>query len=102
MLLSEASELQHDKNQQDDLCAQQRLRLAWASFQSDQCLRCPSEESLGPWLPFEHTVKTLIRLMHRLIRVFVGRTGHFVGFVMLWLKFGGYVFTLHVATVGEW
>ena len=28
--------------------AQQRLRSAWASTQSDQSLRCPHEESLGP------------------------------------------------------
>ena len=32
-------------------CAQQRLRLAWASVQSDQSLHCSSEEGLGPWLP---------------------------------------------------
>ena len=30
--------------------------------QSDQSLCCPHEESLGPWLPIERTVKTLIRL----------------------------------------
>ena len=30
------------------LCAQRRLRSAWASAQSDQSLRCPHEESLGP------------------------------------------------------
>ena len=30
------------------LCAQRRLRSAWASAQSDQNLRCPHEESLGP------------------------------------------------------
>ena len=30
------------------LCAQWRLRSAWASAQSDQSLRCPHEESLGP------------------------------------------------------
>ena len=35
---------------------------AWASTQSDQCLRCPHEESLGPYLPAEQTAKTLIRL----------------------------------------
>ena len=29
------------------LCAQRRLRSAWASAQSDQSLRCPHEESLG-------------------------------------------------------
>ena len=30
------------------LCAQRRLRSAWASAQSDQSLRCPHIESLGP------------------------------------------------------
>ena len=30
------------------LCAQRRLRSAWASAQSDQSLRCSHEESLGP------------------------------------------------------
>ena len=36
------------QNQQNGMCAQQRLRSAWASAQSDQSLRCPREESLGP------------------------------------------------------
>ena len=44
------------------MCAQQRLRSAWPSAQSDQSLRCPHEESLGPQLPTERTAKTLIRL----------------------------------------
>ena len=30
------------------LCAQRRLRSAWTSAQSDQRLRCPHEEALGP------------------------------------------------------
>ena len=30
------------------LCAQRKLRLAWASAHSDQSLRCPHEEALGP------------------------------------------------------
>ena len=30
------------------LCAQQRLRSAWAFAQSDQSLRCPHEEALVP------------------------------------------------------
>ena len=50
------------QNQQNGMCAQQRLRSAWTSAQSDQSLRCPHEESLGPWLPTERTAKTLIRL----------------------------------------
>ena len=36
------------QNQQNDLCAQRRLRTAWASAQSDKSLRCPDEETLGP------------------------------------------------------
>ena len=36
------------QNQQSGMCAQPRLRSAWASAQSDQSLRCPHEESLGP------------------------------------------------------
>ena len=36
------------QNQQNDLCAQQRLRSAWASAQSFQSIRCPHEENLGP------------------------------------------------------
>ena len=34
------------------------LRSAWASSQSDQSLHCPHAETLGPWLPIEHTAKT--------------------------------------------
>ena len=36
------------QNQQSGMCAQRRLRSAWASAQSDQSLPCPHEESLGP------------------------------------------------------
>ena len=43
-------------------CAQRRLRSAWAFAKSDQNLRCPHEESLGPKLPIERRSKTLIRL----------------------------------------
>ena len=35
------------QNQQSGMCAQRRLRSAWASAQSDQSLRCPHEESSG-------------------------------------------------------
>ena len=44
------------------VCAQRRLRSAWASAQSDKSLRCPPEECLGPELNIERTAKTLIRL----------------------------------------
>ena len=36
------------QNQQNDLCAQRRLRSGWADAQADQNLCCPHEESLGP------------------------------------------------------
>ena len=47
------------QNQQNIRCAQRRLRSVWASAQSDQSLRCPHEETLGPHLPTECTAKTL-------------------------------------------
>ena len=50
------------QNQQNDLCAQRRLRSAWASAQSDQSQHCPPEAKLSPKLPIERTAKTLIRL----------------------------------------
>ena len=37
-------------------------QITWASAQSDQSFRYPCEESFDPWLPFESTVKTMIRL----------------------------------------
>ena len=36
------------QNQQNGMCTQRRLRSAWASAQSDQSLRYPNEDSLGP------------------------------------------------------
>ena len=50
------------QNQQNGMCAQLRLRSAWASAQADQSLLCPHEERLGPQLSIECTAKTLIRL----------------------------------------
>ena len=37
-----------DKTNKNGMCAQQRLRSALASAQSDQSLRCPLEESWDP------------------------------------------------------
>ena len=50
------------QNQQNGMCAQRRLRSAWASAQSDKSLRRPHEESLRPQLPIERTAKPLVRL----------------------------------------
>ena len=58
------------------MCTHRRLRSAWASAQSDRSLRCPQEESLGPYLPTECTAQT-----DKTWR-FAGRTCHFVGFVI--------------------
>ena len=63
-----------------------RLRSAWASAQSAQCLHCP-QEGLGPELSIKCPTKTdpTVR-MPRPIWFFAGRTGYFVCFVMHWLK----------------
>ena len=68
------------QNQQNYICAQRRLRSAWASAQSDQSLRCPHEETLDSWLHIGRIVMTdqtgrSLRWWH----------WTFVGFVMLWL-----------------
>ena len=49
------------ENVPSDMCAQQRLRSACASAQSDQSLRCPHEETSCPWRSKMRPVKTLIR-----------------------------------------
>ena len=52
------------QNQQTGMCAQRRLRWAWASAQSDQSLRCLHEEMKKAWFlsyPLS-TQRTLIRL----------------------------------------
>ena len=78
------------QNQQNGMCAQQRLRSAWASAQSDQ--GCPgwSEFSLcAQWIAKESSFlhadsedSDQTGRMPRLIWVFAGRTNHFVGFVV--------------------
>ena len=50
------------QNQRNGMCAQRRLRSAWASAHSDQSLRSLHEEPLVAQLPIERTAKTLIRL----------------------------------------
>ena len=55
------------------LCAQRRLRSAWASAQSDQSLRCPHKEALGPYTHWAHS-EDLIRLGGWPILVFTWRT----------------------------
>ena len=72
------------QSQQNGYCAQRRHRSACASAQSDQSLRCPHEQTLGPQLPIERTTKTdQTGRMPRLIWVFAGHKGHSVGFVLV-------------------
>ena len=74
------------QNQQSGICAQQRLRSAWFSIQSDKSSLLDGD-SLDPSQPFMHTGKTdEMRQMSRLIAGFAGRTSHFVGFVEWRLK----------------
>ena len=70
------------QNQQNDLCAQQRLRSA-ASAQSDQSSLCAQCVAKGP--SFHHgdsKDSEQTGRMHRLIWVFTWRTCHFVGFIV--------------------
>ena len=72
------------QNQQNDLCAQRRLRSAWASAQSDQFSLCAHWVAKDPmFLHADSEDSDQSGRMLRLIWVFAGRTGHFVGFVML-------------------
>ena len=50
------------QNQQNEMCAQQRLRWAWVSTQSDQSLHCALNRQLRAQCFFMRTAKTLIRL----------------------------------------
>ena len=75
------------QNQQNGMCAQRRLRSAWASTQSDQSLLRDHFVAKDPIFlhadseEFAQTGQTVSRL----IWIFAGRSCHFVGFVMCWL-----------------
>ena len=65
------------------LCAQRRIRSAWASVQFVQSLRCALNGYLRTPTFFMRTAKTdQTGQMVRLIWVFAERTCHFVGFVI--------------------
>ena len=78
------------QNQQNGMCAQRRLRSAWASAQSDQS-SLSAWRKLGSltthWAHSEDSDQP--ERIFRLIRVFAGRTCHFVGFVMRRLNYLG-------------
>ena len=65
------------------MCAQRRLRSAWASAQSDQSSLCAQWVVKNPsFLHVDSEYSDQTWRMHRLIWVFAGRTCHFVGFVV--------------------
>ena len=66
------------------MCAQRTLRSEWASAQSDQSLRCPHDESMGPWLPIERAHSEDSDAQADLSSL---SAGHFVSFVLRWLIF---------------
>ena len=73
------------QHQQNATCAKRRLRSAWASAQYDQSLASSvHEETWCPpathWAHCEDSDQT--GRMPKLIWVFAGHAGHFVGFVM--------------------
>ena len=75
------------QNQQNDLCAQQKLRSAWPSAQSDQSLLCAQWVAKDQsFLQADSKDSDQTGWMSTLISVFAGRKGHCVGFVLLWLK----------------
>ena len=70
------------------LCAQRRLRSAWASAQSDQSSLCTQWVAKDPsFLHADSKDSDQTGRMPRLIWVFAGRTCHFVGFVMRRLNY---------------
>ena len=71
------------QNQQNGMCAQRRLRWAWASAQSDQsslCAQWIAKDS--SFLHADSKDSDQTERMPRLIWVFAGHINHFVGFVM--------------------
>ena len=67
-----------------NLCAQQRLRSAWVSTQSDQSSLYAWRSIVSIATHYAHSKDSdQNERMPRLIWVFAGCTGHFVGFVML-------------------
>ena len=72
----------HDKTNKMT-CAQQKLRSAWASTQSDQSLLCTQWVAKDPrFLHADSEDSDQTGRMPKLIWVFAGCTCHFVGFVM--------------------
>ena len=76
------------QNQQNGMCAQRRLRSAWASEKSDQSLRCALNGKLKTQAFFMWTAKSLIRLANAQADLSLRWAhSHFVGFETRRLNF---------------
>ena len=76
------------QNHQTYMCAQRRLRSAWASAQSDRSSLCALGVAKDPsFLHADSEDSDQSGRIPRLIWVFDGRTCHFVGFVTSWLNY---------------
>ena len=71
------------QNQQYGRCAQWRRRSAWASVQSNQSWLCAQWVANDPMLLHADSESDQAGWKPRLSWTFVGRTGHFVCFVLL-------------------
>ena len=77
----------HDKTYKIWHVRPEKIRSVWESAQSDQSIRYSLDGQLRTQAFVMWTAKTLIRLGGRPgWSIFAGRTCHFVGFVMRWLK----------------
>ena len=67
------------------MCAERRLRLAWAYAQFDsESLPCPHEEDLGPQISIKRISKIdQTGQRPRLLESLGGRIGYCIGFVVL-------------------
>ena len=76
------------QNQQNGMCAQRRLRSAWASEKSDQSLRCALNGKLKTQAFFMRTAKSLITLANAQADLSLRWAhSHFVGFETRRLNF---------------
>ena len=82
---------------------QRRLRSAWASAQPDLSLGCVLNRKQRAQAFFMRKVKTdQTGRIPRLIWIFTGRMGHFVGFVIRRLKWDQIIWTPETSIFGLW
>ena len=86
-ILSKTNGPPHDKTKKMTYVPSENSDSAWSSAQSDQSSQCAQWVAKDPnFLHADSKDSDQTGRMPRLIWVFAGRTCHFVGFVMKWLK----------------